>query len=458
MKNIWVRGIAISFALITLVISIFIIKALPILTGYNAKIVCSCIFVSGRSAEDVLNTEVAFFPFSLATIKVDKIDSTISASVWGLGIKKAIYRKGLGCTLVNEGTEASIKTQPQNIVQKPQYNQDSIMWPSGNLNADSLFYNIDTAKINRALNLVFQQKNNLPVFGTRSIIVLYQGKIISEKHVEGFNGTMPQIGWSMTKSVTNALVGILVKEKKLNVNDRNLFPEWLNDNRKNITIDNLLHANSGLQWREVYTSPSSATTMLYQKDDMARYALNFPLEEKPGTHFRYSSGTSNILSYLIRQKTGSNYYRFAYNQLFYKLGMFSAILEPDASGTYVGSSYCFASARDWARFGLFYLNDGIINGERILPVGWIKYTTTPSAGAKQGEYGAQFWLNAGEPGNPSNRTYPDVPADCFFAEGYQGQEVWIIPSKQLVVVRLSMQNKQKLDENKFLSLITKAIK
>jgi CubicO group peptidase (beta-lactamase class C family) len=198
--------------------------------------------------------------------------------------------------------------------------------------------------------------------------------------------------------------------------------------------------------------------MLYRNDNMAAYAMSFPAEDKPGEHFRYSSGTSNILSYIIKQHTGNGYYQFASEQLFRKLGMLSAILEPDASGTFVGSSYCYATARDWARFGLLYLNDGILNGERILPEGWVKYTRTPAQSAKHGEYGAQFWLNAGEPGNDKNRTYPDVPTDCFFAEGFQGQEVWIIPSKKLVIVRLSLQDRDKLDENRFIADIIEAIK
>ena len=133
--------------------------------------------------------------------------------------------------------------------------------------------------------------------------------------------------------------------------------------------------------------------------------------------------------------------------------MYSAIMEPDPSGTFVGSSYCFASARDWARFGLLYLNDGVWNGERILPEGWVKYTTTPATGARRREYGAQFWLNAGD----SLKTYPDVPGDCFFADGFAGQNVWIIPSKKLVVVRLACQQGNKLDENRFLAEIIKCL-
>jgi len=236
-----------------------------------------------------------------------------------------------------------------------------------------------------------------------------------------------------------------------------LFAEWDNDERKNITIDQLLHANSGLEWDEAYATPSPATNMLFTKANMGKYAMSYNLEYEPGTHFEYSTGTTNILSRVIRRKTGQHYYRFPYNALFLKTGMYSAVLETDAAGTYVGSSYCFATARDWAKFGLLYLNDGVANGLRILPKGWVAYTRTPARGAIMGEYGAHFWLNAGAPGNPSKRLYPLVPTDCFWADGYQGQSVWIIPSKQLVVVRLALQQGDKLDENRFLAGVLQAL-
>jgi CubicO group peptidase (beta-lactamase class C family) len=220
----------------------------------------------------------------------------------------------------------------------------------------------------------------------------------------------------------------------------------------------LLHANSGLKWEEKYNKESNATIMLYKEKDMAKYAMKSKLKNKSGTEFYYSSGTTNILSFIIRNTLGDTaYHRFSYAELFHKIGMYSAVLEPDGSGTFVGSSYCFASPRDWARFGLLYLNDGVWNGQRILPEGWVKYTTTPATSAKIGQYGAQFWLNAGSPGNPSSRKYPDVPTDCFWADGFEGQNLWIIPSKKLVVVRLSMEKGNKLDENKFLADIIKAL-
>ena len=294
---------------------------------------------------------------------------------------------------------------------------------------------------------------------TRAIVVVYDGQIIAEKYAPGFNMHSPHTGWSMTKSITNALIGILVGQKKLDVNAPTGLDEWKGDDRRTITIDQLMHANSGLKWSEVYTGPSDVTNMLYKEGDMSAAAMKAPLKQTPGTYFNYSSGTSNILSRIIRRTVSpEDYYQFPYKELFHKIGMYSAIMEPDAGGTFVGSSYCFATARDWARFGLLYLNDGVFNGDRILPENWVGYTVSPSKGAPLGEYGAQFWLNAGAPGNPSNRTYRDVPTDCFFADGYEGQAVWIIPSKKLVVVKLAMQHGDKLDENAFLAGIIKSLR
>ena len=279
-----------------------------------------------------------------------------------------------------------------------------------------------------------------------------------EQYADGFTPLTPQAGWSMTKSIGNALVGILVKKGKLHLSDDHLFNEWKNDKRQLITIDNLLHANTGLYWREEYTRASPATNMLFVKKNSAGYVLGFKQEDKRETIFRYSSGTSNLLSLLVKKHTGPAYVDFARKELFNKVGMSSATIEPDASGTFVMSSFCFASAHDWARFGLLYYNNGVVNGERILPEDWVRYTRTPAKGAVQGEYGAQFWLNSGAPGNPANRTYPSVPTDCFYAEGYEGQEVWIIPSKKLVVVKLALQKNNKLDENKFLAQVISSIK
>jgi CubicO group peptidase (beta-lactamase class C family) len=195
--------------------------------------------------------------------------------------------------------------------------------------------------------------------------------------------------------------------------------------------------------------------MLFSKGDMAGYTSSRMLKDTPGTVFNYSSGNSNILQGLIRQTVGERYYhQFPYNSLFHKIGMYSALLEPDASGTFVGSSYMFASARDLSRFGLLYYNNGIANGERILPDGWVKKSRVPSNADKLKRYGYQFWLNGSDKENLSKKWYSDVPADMFFADGFGGQEVYIIPSKKLVAVRLGLNG---FDENKFLKEVIAAL-
>jgi CubicO group peptidase (beta-lactamase class C family) len=199
--------------------------------------------------------------------------------------------------------------------------------------------------------------------------------------------------------------------------------------------------------------------MLFKKKDMGIYAADVGVAHKPGEFFYYSSGTTNIISRVVRNTLGDEqYYRFPYEELFYKIGMFNTTIEADAGGTFVGSSYSFGPARDWARFGLLYLNDGVWNGERILPEGWVKYTTTPAKGADKGQYGAQFWLNAGAKDNPNNRYYPDAPTDLFWADGFEGQNVFVIPSKKLVIVKLGLSQGDYMDDNVFLREIVSAIK
>jgi CubicO group peptidase (beta-lactamase class C family) len=254
------------------------------------------------------------------------------------------------------------------------------------------------------------------------------------------------------------LVGILTRQGKINLEEPAPIEAWKNDSRSKITLNDLMHASSGLAWEENYAGPSGATNMLFKKKDMGLFAAEAPLVHEPGKVFYYSSGTTNIIARIVRETVGDDlYYKFPYEELFYKIGLLNTVLEADAGGTFVGSSYSFGTARDWARFGLLYLNDGLWNGERILPEGWVSYTTTPAPGADRGQYGAQFWLNAGAPGNIDNRLYPDVPTDLFWADGFEGQNVFIIPSKKLVVVKLSLSQGDYLDDNKFLKEIIETL-
>jgi CubicO group peptidase (beta-lactamase class C family) len=433
-----------KFLLLMVVSTVLILvcQSLSIISGYGAKVVCSGIFVAGRDKDQVISEDLASFPLNLSSITVDEKDSSVSATVWGLAKRKAIYRRGLGATLVSGLTEKEIREQRVDRVVAPVVNQDSVDWPMG----DRRVMGIETGAMKAAVGLAFGWGGKAT--GTRAVVVVHHGRILSERYAPGFDRTTRLAGWSMTKGIINAFVGILVGQGKLDVQKAAPVEKWSNDDRQKIRIDDLLHMRSGLSWWELYAGPGAATRMLFEEANMGKYAEGSSLRHPPGEVFNYSSGTANILSAIIRSRIDSGYYRWPYERLFYKIGMYSALLEPDAGGTFVGSSYCYATARDWARFGLLYLWDGVWLGKRLLPEGWVKYTRTGK------KYGALWWLNGDEDGR---RRYEGVPGDCFSCEGYEGQYLWVIPSKDLVIVRLAMEHGNRLKAGVFLQRVIKAL-
>lgn len=428
-------------------------KSFPVISGYNAKVLCSCVFVEGRQEKEAKSFDLSMFPLSLGSIQVNWKDSSVTGTVWGLARRKAIYRNGLGCTLVNDLDEETIRSQKIPIV--PAVNSDSLYWPLGNRLPDTLPAGLNSKKLNKALDYIFLGRPEQEQ--TRAVIVLYKGQLVGERYASGFGPHSLMRGWSVTKSVMGALIGIMVKENRIRLDDPPPVPEWesKDDPRHGITLRHLLQQTSGLDFREQYDRASEATQMLFSSGDMAAFTASLPLKFTPGTAFNYSSGNSNILSRIIRNRLGDQEYAtFPYKALFRKIGMNSALLEPDASGTFVGSSYLYATARDYARFGLLYYNNGLWAGEQILPGNWVKQTITPPVANKLGNYGFQFWLNGYDVRDPKKRWYPDVPGDMFFADGYGGQNIYIIPSKGLVVVRLGL---NVIDENRFLKNIIEAV-
>jgi len=432
----------------------------PIISGFDAKQVCTCVFVSGRNTAGIDTTEMGEYPFNLAKYTVNFEDSSVTASVWGMAKRKAIYRKGVGCTLINDIAEQQLRAQVFSIPPPPS-NMDTLYWPYGDKLPDTIPSNIHKEKLEAAVNDVFTEPYPGKKQRTRAVIVLYDGQLVAEQYAPGFNSHTKMYGWSMAKSFTAALIATLVKQGKLDVKQPAPVPEWsnANDPRHSITLENLLQQTSGLDFLEDYSKASDATSMLYKKDDMAAFTASHSLAYTPGTAFYYSSGNSNILSRIIRQTVGEkNYAAYPYTALFYKLNMYNTLPEPDASGTYVGSSYINATARDYARFGLFYYNDGVWNGERILPEGWVKQTVVAPAANKAKNYGYQFWLNGFQNDTTTQRQYPDVPADMFYCDGYANQFIYIIPSEKLVVVRLGLTLDKSFDENAFLKNIIDAVK
>jgi CubicO group peptidase (beta-lactamase class C family) len=423
----------------------YLYKAVPIGTGYAAKYVCSSVFVSERDGKTVFEEDVAPVNILAKVIDttVDRENKSVTATGLGLIHSKAIYREGCGCTLVAGTTEEALREQSvPKITVTPL--PENLPWPTGRQGpVNPLPEGVDGEKIERALDRAFSEPGPGKMKQTRAVVVVYDGRLIAERYAPGFHKDMPLLGWSMSKSVINALIGILVGDGILDVHAPAPVPEWRgpDDPRGGITIDQLLRMSSGLQFEEIYEPLDDVTEMLYGSADFGAYAAAKALEAPPGTAWHYSSGTTNILSGIIRRSVkGSleHYLNFVHEALFDKLGMQSVVAEPDPSGTYVGSSYTFATPRDWARFGLLYLQDGVWQGERILPERWVTYSTTPAQHAPLGQYGAHFWLNAGSPEDPTDRMWPRLPQDAFAARGFQGQRVVIIPSKKLVVVRMGL--------------------
>ena len=428
----------------------------PAVSGYGSKNLCSAVYLQHRDLVDVINEDLADFPLSLGTFTVNEKDSSVTGSVWGLAKRKTIFRKGVGCTVINDLTEEEIRKQQFLLPTKPVINADSIPWPYGDKLSDTMAGVIDREKLEKVVNNVMNETADGKSTYTRAVLVIYNGNIVAEKYAQRFDKNTVMLGWSMAKSLTAAMIGILVKENKLSVDAPAPIASWVNTKKQKITIKNLLQQTTGLDFTEIYSRPSSVTTMLFSKGDMAAYTEALPLKHEPGTVFNYSGGNSNILSRIIRQIVGEkNYAAFPYSELFYKINAYSFLLEPDASGTYIGSSYSYATARDFARFGLLYYNNGLWNGEQVLPEKWVKESTQPSTADKQKHYGYQFWLNGYDKKDPTKRWYPDVPEDMYFADGYGGQNIYIIPSEKLVVIRLGLHG---INANNFLKEVIQSVR
>jgi len=406
--------------------AIYLNSLMPIITGYAAKNLASDVFVSGRNQKEVESTDLNFSFIRYVNNSVDLKDSVVvSRFLWGRS--EAVYRDGFGVTLVRQTDEKSLLNKKFPLYAEARYNQDTMPWPMGNILPDTAT-GIDKEALARvAKKLITDNAYNGDAF---AFVVLHKGIPVAEAYKPQFSSKTRFISWSMAKSFTNALVGILVREGKIDINKPAAIDAWKNDDRRAITINNLMQMQSGLKWNEDYGTRSDVTVMLHCEGDMSRYTFGKPLEYPVGTHWYYSSGTTNIVNYLIRRTFDSDtaYYSFARRELFNRAGMPDAVFETDATGTFVGSSYLYATARDFARFGLLYLNDGVFNGKRILPEGWVTYSCTGASDSK-GRYGAFFWLNR-------SKAFPSAPEDMFMCEGHDGQMIFIIPSRQMVVVVL----------------------
>jgi len=419
----------------------------PIITGYAAKNLASGIFVGNRTQESVENTDLNFSLIRFTHNTVDyKKKEVVSHFLWASS--KAIYLEGFGCTLVCGADEATIRHRPYTRVPLPAVNPDTIAWPAGDKMA-VLPVGVNMEKLNKALTRSFA--DSVGSKGTFAVAVAYKNQLIAEKYRDGFSAKNLFLSWSMAKSFTHALVGILVKKGMLDITKQVDISDWKKDKRAGITLTNLMHMNSGLSWNESYGNLSDVTLMLHEWADMAAYTYRKQLVVPPDSVWVYNSGATNIVSYLIRKRMANDaaYYAFPRRELFNPTGMRSAVFETDASGTFAGSSYVYATLRDYVRFGLLYLNKGNWLGKQILPKGWTDNAVKPAQGSG-GEYGSFFWLNL-------SGDYPGVPRDLFMCCGHDGQYIYIIPSLQLVVVRTGFSKNDDFDPQKFLTSVVESL-
>ncbi|QOZ22218.1 serine hydrolase [Bradyrhizobium sp. CCBAU 51753] len=408
-------------------------------TGFVANIICSETFVSGLEPARIFSETTEAMPgVGLITwamdYQVDRARKDVTVTLFGLGRSHAVYREGLGCML-DHGTAPADGSLPKATPQPallPEIAGPSIVAPQ-------------SPQLALALDRAFAEPAQAPFRRTRAIVVLKDGRVVAERYADGIGIDTPLLGFSATKSVISALTGILVRDGKLTVDQPVPIAAWQNpdDPHHAITVDHLLRHTAGLALGSSLEASLASVLepvnrMKFMEPDMAAFAESSPLESAPGRNWNYNDGNFAVLSHLIRDAAGghaADVMRFARRELFDPLGMRSVVIEFDAAGTPEGSSQMLASARDWARFGQLYLNDGIAGGRRILPEGWVKYSASPTPNAWVG-YGAGFWTNLGDSFGARHRVEHGWPRDAFYAKGTIGQYVIMVPSHRLVIVRL----------------------
>ena len=401
-------------------------------SGYSAKIVCSNVFLAGRDANEVLAVDVQApgHPLlRLMRVSVDTEKGTVSAGLFGMfGKGVAVARDGLGCASVPDGDIA--KARQTSIHVEPAATKQDVMWPESE--------RVDASQDPEVAKILDDPDQTGT--GMRAVVVVKNGHIVAERYGDGFSQKTPLLGWSMTKTVNAAILGTLVKDGKMAMTNQGLFSPWKADGRAAISLADMMAMSSGLEFNEDYGDVADVTRMLYLEPDMASFAAAKPLTGEVGKVFSYSSGTAVMLSRLWQDAIGDKDKALMWPRtaLFEPLGMHSAVLETDETGTFVGSSYLYATAHDWARFGQFLLQGGVWNGNQILPAGFVDWMREPAPASKV--YGkGQVWIEGpGDEASPGAGIAAGLPQDTYWMEGHDGQTVAIIPSEQLVVVRLGL--------------------
>lgn len=432
----------VKFALAALAVILLAIAAwlgtagrplLRIATGSVSRGLCDAAFVSRVDPGSVFREQHApqmrDIEWALRW-HVDRIRQEADASVLGAFHARAVFRPGLGCLLLHgDGAVPEAAGFAPVPIASP--------YP-GHVVAP------DDPAIRAALDHAFAEPDPAHPRNTKAVVVLHDGRLIAERYAPGYGPDTPVWAHSMTKSLINALVGILVREGKLRPDQPAPLPAWrrAGEPHGSVTIDQLLRMDSGLPFDETEGVLSPMTRMTFLQRDMAGYAARTPLADAPGTTWAYGNLDYVLLGRIVTDAAGGGAVdaeRFARRELFAPLGMAHTLIQADARGTLIGSGGSYGTARDFARFGQLYLDDGVVDGKRILPAGWVAYSHSQTLDTG---YGAGFWLNIKHdtPVPVWNAPWgmPQVPKDMYYARGAFGQYTVIVPSEKLVVVRMGI--------------------
>jgi CubicO group peptidase (beta-lactamase class C family) len=410
---------------------------------FTSHQLCSATFVAGLDATQFYNEAIKpkLGPVgALLRYEVDRERREVRTSLAGLVHSRAVYDGPFGCRVLHPGREARFAEGEADAHQPPVPAARPIAGPG--------VVAPDNAQLSEALDHAFAESASGPRRFTKAVVVLHRGRIVGERYAPGVTPATPLLGYSMTKSVTNALLGILVRDGKLDMKKPATIAEWsaTEDPRRAITPDQLLRMVSGISCGQSlktgFTTLFDADTQMeFDMADQSAFAASAGLRAKPGTEWRYTNCNFVLLSRMIRDAAGgdANSARsFIQRELFAPLGFEHATLEYDSAGVPLGTIHLWAGARDWARFGLLYLRDGVTEGgQRLLPEGWVGYSAelTPQSADEYG-YGAGFWTQRGNSAAARRRIAAGFPADSFMAIGSQGQYTIVIPSHDLVIVKI----------------------
>jgi CubicO group peptidase (beta-lactamase class C family) len=426
------------------------VQRASIVAGYHAGVLCSAVFVAHRDPDAVAREELAPELLDSSSDTAERVrpirtgidrEGRVTFAVprypehriFGGEPRRAAFREGRGCTLLPPGAKAADAARLPPVPRWTPPDVASQPWPAGDLlPAVPLPSGVDSARLARVVDSAFTGAGYRP-HRTLGVVVLYRGRIVAERYAPGWGMHTQYRTWSTAKSITSALVGVLVGQGKLALDAPAPIPEWRRprDRRGGITIEHLLHMSSGLR------SGGNQTPLGYWGGiDIAADASAAPLERDPGTRWKYSNYDTILLMRAARQVLGDDAYAaFPRQALLDRIGMHHTFPETDPFGNYILSSQVYSTPRDLARFGLLYLNDGVWNGERVLPEGWVAYTARPApahdpaARASGWGYGAQWWLLG---------TDPRVPSDAYTTAGRRGQYATVVPSRGVVVVRTGL--------------------